>query len=152
MKKTISILFFFSTLFIYCQSVIGNFNTGTIVQNSYIHSIGEIYIASESNTNKISSGIINIASEINFITLSIDNIDNPVNALETKIFPNPTKRSLTISINKKINRVEILDLKGRKLKSYFINNDKIDISDLSTGLYFIKFPNTKIAPIKILKN
>jgi len=70
---------------------------------------------------------------------SIININNQ----NITIFPNPTSSYLEYQqINqKKINSINILNLKGEVVKLIDNPKNKIDISDLNKGIYFIKFNN-----------
>ena len=87
------------------------------------------------------------------------NISNCINTLEnddlnfknTQIYPNPTNSIIKIESMKEINTIEVLSMSGQKIIEYY-NNDKIDISKLQNGLYFLKisFDNTFILK-KIIK-
>ena len=54
------------------------------------------------------------------------------------IYPNPTKDYFVVNSPENIRNVSIFNSTGKKLKSYFVTQDRINISDLSTGMYFIK--------------
>lgn len=54
-----------------------------------------------------------------------------------EIYPNPANSLLTINGNKQIQKIEIYDNKGMKIKIN-INNNTLDVSNLSSGIYFIK--------------
>ncbi|MCL2290991.1 MAG: T9SS type A sorting domain-containing protein [Bacteroidetes bacterium] len=65
------------------------------------------------------------------------------NALENiTIHPNPTTGELTISsTGHQISDIEIFDVYGRKISSHHLSSSshqKIDISHLNSGIYFIK--------------
>lgn len=69
-----------------------------------------------------------------------------------KIYPNPAVDKISIiSNNKDIKNCKILDTNGRIILNTI--EDKIDISTLKSGIYFIqcKFENDKIATKKIIK-
>ncbi|WP_336716146.1 T9SS type A sorting domain-containing protein [Chryseobacterium mucoviscidosis] len=62
------------------------------------------------------------------------------------IYPNPTTDYFTISksgINEKVEKVEIFDEAGRIIKTVFIklNDTKIEVSDLSSGIYYVHLKN-----------
>ena len=113
-----------------------------------MHSIGEIYITPEEGAN-ISSGIISLVAQVNSATLGLENISFSKNV---SVFPIPTNGVLNINTGKKIRTVDVLDVNGRSIKKYSLFNNQVDISELNNGLYFIRFTNTSIKPIKILKN
>ena len=69
-------------------------------------------------------------------TASVDDVF----ASNLKVYPNPANDVLTIeSKTVKIESVEIYSLLGQKMKSNIqLENNKFDVSDLSTGLYLLK--------------
>ena len=57
------------------------------------------------------------------------------------IYPNPTKNQVTIETNnKKINKISIYNSFGQSIKTFFPNNNKIQLKtiDMSPGYYIIK--------------
>ena len=69
---------------------------------------------------------------------------------QIQIFPNPTTNNLTISLEG-INYIDIiiLDIQGKVLskQSYLYDQDQINLSNISTGTYFLKI----ITPQEIRK-
>lgn len=61
---------------------------------------------------------------------------NANNNHRTLIYPNPTNGVINI-INKDFNSISIYNISGKKLKE-FPKTNKIDLSDVSKGIYFIK--------------
>ena len=58
---------------------------------------------------------------------------------EIKLVPNPTKGNLQIfGIAGEGAKVEVFDRIGRKLKSFNLNDQYLDISELPIGLYFVR--------------
>ncbi|MCX8525452.1 T9SS type A sorting domain-containing protein [Chryseobacterium formosus] len=58
---------------------------------------------------------------------------------DASITPNPASDFVTIKTKLTIDSVDILDLNGRKvLNNLSLNNDKIDIRELSSGVYMLK--------------
>lgn len=77
--------------------------------------------------------------------LSIE--DNPFSQL--KLFPNPTYNTFEISgLNE--GNVEIIDSPGRTVKQMNIGEKEYSISDLSTGVYFIKITSENSSVTKRL--
>lgn len=76
----------------------------------------------------------------------ITNINTIINNIG--IYPNPTKGKIKIESNKTIEQVDIIDINGRAVKQFKINNGKaltagnskliIDLSHQAKGIYFIK--------------
>ena len=70
------------------------------------------------------------------------------------MFPNPASNQLKISAQEAISSVNVFDVSGRKVKSFTINNTNItlDISDLSEGVYLIKYKSAgKAGAAKFIK-
>jgi hypothetical protein len=57
--------------------------------------------------------------------------------LSENIFPNPSMGILNIPESYKLNRIEILNINGQVVQTH-TPQAKIDISDLSNGIYFVK--------------
>ncbi len=77
--------------------------------------------------------------------LLIDNIGTisvlSVSSTETesfKVYPNPATNSIHIKDAKPNSTFEITDLAGRMLRKGPVQNSRIDVSTLSTGLYFLR--------------
>ncbi|MDT0558762.1 M4 family metallopeptidase [Ichthyenterobacterium sp. W332] len=76
---------------------------------------------------------------------------------EVSIYPNPTSNNLFVKANTFIEAYSIYDLKGSLLGNKTLVeenlNFKIDVSEFSQGVYFIKFSNENSSIIKrIIKN
>ncbi|HLP63479.1 T9SS type A sorting domain-containing protein [Flavobacterium sp.] len=70
-------------------------------------------------------------------------------------FPNPVKNSLTISNESLINSIEITSILGQNILSQKVTSlqTEIDLSELSTGIYFVKVTSKgQEKTIKIIKN
>ena len=83
-------------------------------------------------------------------TASIGNND----LLGFSMYPNPVSNQLKISAQEAISNVNVFDVSGRIVKSFTINNANatLDISDLSEGVYLIKYKSTgKAGAAKFIK-
>ncbi|MDX2361950.1 MAG: T9SS type A sorting domain-containing protein [Crocinitomicaceae bacterium] len=71
------------------------------------------------------------------------------------IYPNPTKNSITISSEQKMDRYTIINIHGEVLFINEINSDEfnIDLSSIPNGLYFLQvdFKNGKLVTKKLIK-
>ncbi|MEW4925053.1 ELWxxDGT repeat protein [Algibacter sp. 2305UL17-15] len=67
-------------------------------------------------------------------TLSLVDVEVESNI---SIFPNPTANYLEIKSNIDLTKVEVYSLHGQAIKS-FVPQNQYDISDLSSGIYFVK--------------
>ncbi len=148
MKKiNLSVLLVFPLL-ASAQSVIGNINSGAVSENSFNHSVGEIYVIA-SNPDDASSGTLGILYQTTLKVLGINEILKD----DVKIYPNPTADfiNLKLSSKNKIDEAVIYDNSGRMVFKTKIESDKIDLRSLNTGIYLLYFTNTDIKPIKIIK-
>lgn len=61
----------------------------------------------------------------------------------TQIYPNPVFDILNIKSDTKISQFQILDTSGRVMKTGILNskNNAVNVSDLATGVYFLKLDN-----------
>lgn len=60
------------------------------------------------------------------------------NNFEIFFFPNPINDILYIESNEVINRIEIYNLSGNKVKSFYDIQDNIQLNDLNQGIFLIK--------------
>jgi hypothetical protein len=85
----------------------------------------------------------NLASswEASTTSLAVNEVNNDNSMV--MIFPNPTNHLLTISSMKNIDYIEILDVSGKQLIATEVNSNEtsMDISILSSGIYFVKVYN-----------
>ncbi|WP_405566085.1 glycosyl hydrolase [Polaribacter sp. Asnod6-C07] len=67
------------------------------------------------------------------------NTENNVLAESLEFYPNPVKSILNVkAIKLDISKIEIYSVLGKKMKVFTTNLTKIDVEDLSSGLYLIK--------------
>ncbi len=81
---------------------------------------------------------------------TIDSVDSPGNNKSLfSFFPNPAKEIINIRFNVRLysqkKQIQIMDLNGRLMKTITSNSNLIpvNISDLSTGVYFVKGISSK---------
>lgn len=155
----------FSTL---CVSVNPNLATGFIYSNSWTQysytvsgltaptavKFGFRYFVTDAGTNGSNSDIIGID------TFSVDRVVASTESFfknNLSIYPNPTDGVLFINSNNNIiiNSASITDLNGRIIKEVNIdgmNNPSINISDLNSGIYFLKVTTDQgIGTCKVMK-
>jgi photosystem II stability/assembly factor-like uncharacterized protein len=82
-------------------------------------------------------------AESNVLTITISPITSTESPLVNNIivYPNPGKNNLTISANAKISNIKIYNSKGQIVRSaekQTANQVVLDISDLTSGVYFLK--------------
>ncbi|WP_282030832.1 T9SS type A sorting domain-containing protein [Winogradskyella eximia] len=108
--------------------------TGLSFPSEILFIENELYI-SEFTGNKI--------SKVNINTLSVD----AVAIIDTvKIYPNPSSGFLQISGLQKEEKYKIYSTLGTKISEGIIsNNQKIDIQNLTSGVYLLKFENGSVS-------
>ena len=113
----------------------------TLMSNNYTGSYG----VSGNAYNPTQQDIIDGNCE----TLSIEEFQ----LHQVKIYPNPTNDYLIIESEFEITGMEIYTLQGQKVASYS-NQNKIDIINLSNGVYFLKVTDhvNRTQSIKFIKN
>jgi hypothetical protein len=69
-----------------------------------------------------------------------------------KIHPNPANNYFHISDTKQIGKVQVLNLVGGVVKTYYAQNtDQFDISDLPSGMYMVKMIHKNSNKVKTLR-
>ncbi|WP_396158210.1 T9SS type A sorting domain-containing protein [Flavobacterium sp.] len=144
------IIFFFAfltfTISVSSQSVIQSVNSGSLITASSSVSIGEIVVVPQ-NQSQSSSGIIGILVQ----TLEVPQLE-----LNNKItvYPNPTSATIYFQTDTNLSdeQVSIFNLSGQLVSENKITSDKaLDLSELSAGVYLIRFKNKNINSFKIIK-
>lgn len=136
-----------------------NGNTANSNLTSYIHDTLFIYkinansesiltyIGSDSYDNLTVLFTVLKDSTVDTNKTGIDNIS--YNKINAEIFPNPVNGLVTISAPINITKIEIENLMGQIIYSGTYNNKKIllDLSKLTTGVYFIRINDTYVKKI-----
>jgi uncharacterized repeat protein (TIGR01451 family) len=74
------------------------------------------------------------------------------NLSDVRVYPNPVKDILNIQSTEVIVKAEVFDVNGRIVFSTQANNNQIDLSTISAGVYFVKvYSNDKIGIAKVTK-
>ena len=84
----------------------------------------------------VSSAILQVFSFSNNIRLS-DSNPNDFNFKKMNLYPNPTTGIFNLSNSSDVNVVSVYNLSGLQVKKFDLN-EKMDISQLSSGIYFVK--------------
>lgn len=67
------------------------------------------------------------------------------------VYPNPARNSINIQLNEEIKAITIYSIEGREMKT--TNQSQVDISDLASGVYFMKVTtNNGIGSKKFIKS
>lgn len=87
--------------------------------------------------NTTGTGILFIDNVSIETTLSLSKQDNQ--KLLT-VYPNPTNGIVNLEVNKRINRIEVVNIVGKTvMKIEAFEGNKINIEHLNSGLYIINF-------------
>ncbi|HEY0091068.1 MAG TPA: T9SS type A sorting domain-containing protein, partial [Flavobacterium sp.] len=93
--------------------------------------------------------IVTNESRTTFQSLSI-----PENAIDQSIviYPNPTNNIVNIDCNNSIKTIQLYDVQGRILQTLIVNANtkRLDVSDQSSGIYFIKVTTENGAKVEKL--
>jgi hypothetical protein len=91
--------------------------------------------AANGNGNTSGDVIYNTSHVVNYNPLSINSAESRAN----KVYPNPANNFITVDLNK-AKHLDVLDFSGKVVKSVDMTSasEKIDISDLESGTYFIQ--------------
>ena len=96
-------------------------------------------------------GCTSYSNAFNWTALSLESQKTE----ELSLYPNPTKRSITIEGNEPIRNIEIWNYTGKNLSRIQTDTEKkvtVSIEDLSPGAYFVKIQlNSSIKIMKLIK-
>jgi hypothetical protein len=150
MKQLLLFSFLFVTLSASSQSVIQSVNSGSIISASSSVSVGEIVVV-PTNQSQSSSGIIGIFAQVNQ-TLEVPQLEL---GEKITVFPNPTMAMIYFQTDTNLmnEKISIFNLSGQLVSQKQIATDNsLDLSELSTGVYLIRFTNKNINSFKIIKH
>ena len=150
MKQLLLLSFLIGTLSASSQSVIQSVNSGSVISSSSSVSVGEIVVVPVNQTQS-SSGIIGILAQVTQ-TLEVPQLE-----LSEKItvFPNPTTAMIYFQTDTNLvyEKISVFNLSGQLVFEKQINGDNsLDLSELSQGVYLIRFTNKNVHSFKIIKH
>ncbi len=116
-----------------------NEGTGTVFSDEIGGNAGNLLGATSSETYTTNSGCVSTA------------IDNDKLIDEQLVFPNPALNFINLVSD--VREVQIFNVGGNLVKKEQPNNNTVDISDLSAGIYLIKLSldNNRIVTTKLIK-
>ena len=77
---------------------------------------------------------------LNCSTVSINEQFSNVSLI---MYPNPTSDQLTIELGEKLESIVISNISGKVVKYYVPNNNTVNVSDLTKGVYFLQLQTTE---------
>ncbi|WP_405564516.1 T9SS type A sorting domain-containing protein [Polaribacter sp. Asnod6-C07] len=139
-----------------------DFRTGTLTFNSgdntsvaiFLRGIGRDVAPSDGKDYNWSNGSSEIRiDEVSISVVATASVDDFFNS-ELNVYPNPAKEFVTISTLEKIDHVEVFNLLGKQvIKTSKLNNNILDVSSLSKGVYLLKLTSgDSVATRKLIKN
>lgn len=150
MKKYYSITLIFFSLEAASQSTIGSTNSGAFSGSNFMYSVGEIYVQPQTNPDEVNSGLMGILYQLVF---NVSGVDEVIFTDDFRAYPNPTKKILYFNIDSKseVKKVFVLDIHGKLIYTTEIRENKVDLTNLSSGIYFVKTDLENIGVLKIVK-
>ena len=119
---------------------------------------GSYSLTQDSNGSSLASGASFTSTDAtNFCVAtgrSNSSKESIILAEEVQIYPNPAKNSISVNLrDQKMKQYLITNMMGQTVSQGKISNEKIDISTLENGVYFIQFSSDKKQIIKrFIKN
>ncbi len=94
--------------------------------------------------------VFTVKLDVNSNTLSNSEFNN----LGVVLYPNPVNDLLHIQSDEVLREINIFDMLGKKIISFYPENNSVDLRSLQSGIYFIELINDKneIVRKKIIKN
>lgn len=84
------------------------------------------------------AGNIRTSNNLIFVVNTLTIIENNSNDDKLILYPNPTKKEIFIKSDFNLDIIEIFDLNGRFLSKQKVENNKINIQNINSGIYFLK--------------
>jgi len=149
MKKILFLSLLVNSLLCHSQSTIQTINSGSLITSSSSVSIGEIVI-NPVNQNQMSSGLIGILSQVN------QQLEIPQFELSESVvvYPNPTESSLLFKSKESLSnqKVVVYNTNGQLVaEKTILNDNSVDLSNLSSGIYVIQLSAEPKKSFKIIK-
>mgnify|MGYP000079563229 CR=1 FL=1 len=75
-------------------------------------------------------------------------VNNNILASKVAVYPNPAHEYITISTSEQIISIEIFDMLGKNVLKSELVKDRINVSNLTSGIYMLKFNGVNSSSIK----
>lgn len=85
-----------------------------------------------------SSGNTNSSNALTFVVTTLSVIENNFNESPFIIYPNPSGKDIYIKSDFSFDKVEIIDLNGRKIKTLHAENNRVNVESLARGIYMMR--------------
>jgi len=115
--------------------IFGAFSTTSVLRN-FTGMLDEVYMFNDVLSEAEVKELMNIDNPEDFLSIS-----NRPEFNTLKLFPNPAKETLHIDGAEAVN-ASVYDPSGRMIKSVTVKDNRLDVSSLAKGVYFIKMKDT----------
>lgn len=147
MKHLLLFSFLIACISASSQSVIQSVNSGSIISSSSSLSVGEIVVVPQNQTQS-SSGLIGILTQTQLEVSQLELSE------KITVYPNPTMAMVYFQTDRSLadEKLAVFNLAGQLVSEKKITGDNaLDLSELSAGVYLIRFVNKNINSFKIIK-
>lgn len=117
---------------------------GTTIANALLTYPGDDHVPWETNNAKMEQTITHVSDFIGDYAVCnspVTSIDNAILQNAINLYPNPASSILNIEVmdaNIDANKFSLIDVTGIVVKEIELTSNKVDVSDLSTGIYFVR--------------
>jgi len=148
-KITLVVLFVGTSLCAFSQSHIGTANSGASSENALMYSVGEVYVI-PADVDETASGSQGVLSQINLQLLSTEDY---LLSEDVRVYPNPVMSGLSFRMesDQQLKKISVYSINGALVAEREVTDNKVDVSFLSIGTYFIQTNIKNMKPFKIIK-
>lgn len=123
--------------------IFGSFSATQVVRN-FTGMLDEVYMFNDALSETEINEVMNIENLQDYLkSLSVQ--ENSIKNDKIKLFPNPAHQMITIKGGTMLT-ANVYDLSGRMIKTFTVNNNKLDVSSLSNGVYIIQMTDVHGKP------
>ncbi len=123
----------------------GDGNTSTLQNPSNTYAANGNYTVQLIAYSKDSCFTDTITQNVSIIAAGLTDLENDS---EIRIYPNPATDFIEIKSKSNYSSIIIIDVNGKLVKEINNSNSKIDVSNLTKGVYFLKITNKNTSLIK----
>ncbi len=115
-------------------SLVGT-NSPTYTDNALNN--GDIITCELTSDVDCTAGSSRLSNTLSFVVTGPNGLKNNQND-DISIYSNTSNKEVLIKSNTRIDNVEIIDLRGSKIKNLKVENNKFNVEGLNTGIYMLK--------------
>lgn len=84
------------------------------------------------------AGNSRVSNSLSFVVSAPSGLENKNADNDISIYTDSSKKELHIKSNNKIDNIDIIDLRGIKIKSLKVANNRVNVEGINTGIYLLK--------------